>query len=202
MTDRKRPTGEDPFAEIARGLEGLMGQFGSVLGEAMSRLGEGEGSASHHSRVFDTGSGPVRAEIGLRVRGLGADLPAGTFRARTAPATGDRAQSAPPEAASDTAPSNDPDAPRTIVLSGYVDRGGWTLAADLPGVDPEDVRLDLRDRTLHVVTTGPRRYQGSADLPAGIDTATMTVTVRNGVLSVRFPTMGDTPESSETGPLA
>jgi hypothetical protein len=179
MTNRKRPSGEDPFAEISRGLEGLMGQFGAALGEAMSRLGEGEGTASHHSRVFDTGKGPVRAEVGLRVRGLGADIPAASFRTR--PAAAAPAPSAPPQ---------DTSGARTVDLTGFADRGGWTFAADLPGVGPDDLAVEVRGSTLHLTTTGPRRYQGQADLPEGIDPAAMTVTVRNGVLSVSFPPHG------------
>jgi HSP20 family molecular chaperone IbpA len=185
MTDRKRPVGDDPLAEIARGLEGLMGQFGAALGEAMSRLGEGEGSASHHSRVFDTGKGPVRAEIGLRVRGLGQDLPGTGFRTRPARAARPDAE-AMAEAASPAAPAG-PDPARDVVLTGYPDRGGWTLAADLPGVGPEDVAIDLQDGALHLTTRGARPYRGRAELPPGIDTARMTVTVRNGVLAVMFP---------------
>lgn len=192
MNDRKRPAGDDPLAEIARGLEGLMGQFGAALGEAISRLGEGEGSASHHSRVFDTGKGPVRAEIGLRVRGVGADVPGAGFRTRPARAV-------PPEAdvitgaASPVTPGGR-DAGREVVLTGYADRGGWTFAADLPGVGPEDVVIDLKDGALHLSTRGARLYVGRADLPPSIDPAQMTVTMRNGVLAVTFPGTGGTSE--------
>lgn len=194
MTDRKQRTDDDPLAEIARGLEGLMGQFGAALGEAMSRLGEGEGSESRHSRVFDTGKGPVRAEIGLRVRGLGDAGPADGFRPRTRrPAQpGPASASSGPAAAKATgtdAAADDP--PRSVVLTGYADRGGWTLAADLPGVEPEDVGLSVTGGTLHLTTGGARRYRGSADLPPGLDTGAMTMTLRNGILSVRFPPAAD-----------
>jgi HSP20 family molecular chaperone IbpA len=147
----------------------------------MSRLGEGEGSASHHSRVFDTGKGPVRAEIGLRVRGLGQDLPGARFRTRPA-----RAADPAPDSAGSA-----PDPEREVVLTGYPDRGGWTLAADLPGVGPEDVSVDVQDGVLDLTTRGPRRYRGRATLPPGIDPARMTVTVRNGVLAVTFPPAGE-----------
>jgi hypothetical protein len=187
MTDRKRPAGDDPLTEIARGLEGLMGQFGAALGEAMSRLGEGEGSASHHSRVFETGKGPVRAEIGLRVRGLGQDIPRAGFRVRPAPAAAPAAESAAPPGEAG------PDPVRDVTLTGYPDRGGWTVAADLPGVGPEDVVIDVRDGALHLTTRSGRLYRGTAALPPGIDEASMTVTLRNGVLAVTFPASGGAP---------
>jgi HSP20 family molecular chaperone IbpA len=183
MTERKRPAEDDPLSEIARGLEGLMGQFGAALGEAMSRLGEGQGSASSHSRVFDTGKGPVRAEIGLRVRGLGAEVPGEGFRPRT--------RRPDPAAAPEPAPAEG-DTPRSVTLTGYADRGGWTLAADLPGVEPDDVQLSVTDATLHLSTRGSRTYRGSAALPPGLDTAAMTMTLRNGILAVYFPAAGGT----------
>jgi len=85
----------------------------------------------------------------------------------------------------------------------YTDRDAATVTAELPGVDPEDLDITVRDRTL--VLRGERKapqvgddvdwlrqervfgqFTRSVDLPFAVDPEKVEATYRDGVLNVRL----------------
>lgn len=82
--------------------------------------------------------------------------------------------------------------------------GEFVLRADLPGLTEDDVTIEVKDNVLTI--SGERdsgyersgtgfyraerahgRFLRSLDLPAGVDTASVTAAFENGVLEVRIP---------------
>jgi HSP20 family protein len=83
-------------------------------------------------------------------------------------------------------------------------KDAFVLRADLPGLRPEDVKIELENRVLSV--SGERRAEHASEdagyrrversfgafrrtltLPAGVDPATITAAFDNGVLTVTVP---------------
>lgn len=65
--------------------------------------------------------------------------------------------------------------------------GGETMViAELPGITEESVRLDMKGTTL-IIDAGDadNHYHTTAEVP-GVDSATMTKSLKNGVLEVTF----------------
>jgi HSP20 family protein len=61
------------------------------------------------------------------------------------------------------------------------------VVAEMPGVDQEDVHLDLRDDVLAIsAERGAMKYQKEVMLPTGFAEAKMSYTCRNGMLEVKF----------------
>ena len=85
----------------------------------------------------------------------------------------------------------------------------FVVEADLPGVRPEDVAIDLRGRNLRITgqyarseqtegeqgTTGRRsgRFDYRVTLPAEIDADSCSAELENGVLRLRLPKVAPTP---------
>lgn len=65
------------------------------------------------------------------------------------------------------------------------DKDSICITSELPGVEKEDVELDLNDNKLEIkVNTEGRKYHKSIDLPDNIDPDTVKATYKNGVLDV------------------
>jgi len=59
--------------------------------------------------------------------------------------------------------------------------------AEMPGVNQEDIKLDLKEDILELsAQTGDRKYRKEILLPAKVKTETMTSSYSNGILEVRI----------------
>ena len=64
--------------------------------------------------------------------------------------------------------------------------GEVLVLGELPGISGDQVRLDPGEGVLRIAATdGERMYVGRAEIPP-VDPASMTTSMRNGVLEVRF----------------
>lgn len=61
------------------------------------------------------------------------------------------------------------------------------IVADMPGVDEEDIRVDLKDDILQIsAKTDDKKYQKEILLKNSFTKDRMTRTYKNGVLKIRF----------------
>ena len=89
-------------------------------------------------------------------------------------------------------------------VEGWIEDGTYVIQLALPGVDPKDVQVSLRDNVLTVKgerkanqdTTGKDyfvrevaygAFQRSFELPEGVDSAQVEAKHANGMLEVRVP---------------
>ena len=176
---REKP--KDILEEIDLRLNGVLGELGRALGEAISKLEDGGGEV-RHSQSFQTSRGPMRAEAGIRVRMGGMDpgdaessspepQPINTPRPRedtTAPATGSE--------------------PRDIAATIIDGETTWSLTAELPGVSKNQLAIDVGDGALTIEARGAgRHYQGQFDLPKMVSEDDLVVTLNNGILDITVP---------------
>lgn len=177
MTD-KRKTFRDAAAEIDIRLGDLLGELGTALQEAANRVHEaGEGEVRRES-TWQTGSGPVRASAGIRIRTLGAGDGGATPKTDRDPGRPvNRDTPKQPEAAEPPA--------RPISATILDEPSHWTLVADLPGITADDVALSQGEEGLVVDAVGrARRFRGSFPLPDDIAVDALTVSMRNGILEL------------------
>lgn len=179
--DKPRKPGGDPLGEFAAGFGGLMNALGAAISEISERLDVGETGEVRRSFEVDTGKGPVRAEAGVRIRfadaaGRGEERSGRPF-ARPVNAPAPAAKQAPAGAGQGRAV-------RPLDFDILEDAETWRLTADIPGVEADEITLDVVDGRLVIETTGPRRYRGSADLPAGVLREDIGLTLRNGILEL------------------
>ncbi len=67
------------------------------------------------------------------------------------------------------------------------DAGSFVITAEIPGVGPEDVRLNVFGSTLTIsAEKGIRKYRKEITLPSYANIETMLHACRDGVLEVRF----------------
>ncbi|MEM7520418.1 MAG: Hsp20/alpha crystallin family protein [Pseudomonadota bacterium] len=175
MSSKKEGGFEKITQEIDLRLDGLFGELGSAITEALGRLDEG---ASEVRRFQDiqTPRGPVRAEAGIRVRMGGAAFSA------------DSAEEVDPKPKGhSTKPTPAPEAPKAIKIAATELREPdfWSLSADLPGVAEDDLRLDFADGALKIrASTRQRVYEGTFALPRGVSEETVEVSLVNGILDL------------------
>ena len=80
-----------------------------------------------------------------------------------------------------------PRAPVDDVQIDMFDEGGEMLVVvELPGVQPEQIRVDVQDDILEITTTGAPRYARELLLPALADPASLRWTYRTGILEIRL----------------
>ena len=60
------------------------------------------------------------------------------------------------------------------------------IAAELPGVGEDEIRIEIQDDVLSLETTGERKYAKEILLPAAVDAATLQQTYKNGILELRL----------------
>lgn len=58
------------------------------------------------------------------------------------------------------------------------------IVAELPGVDKEQIKLDIANGKLQISVEGDRKYFKSVDLPAKVDPDQTKATYKNGILEV------------------
>lgn len=169
MTGRDRK-GRDAFREIDLRLDGFLGDLGAALGEMLTRLDDGSGGEVRRTHSFETPRGTVRTEAGIRVRMGGFDVKAGPERADPAP---------PPK------PAPTPDDIRPIQAEILDSDGHWSLVAELPGISPEGLTLEVGPGSLCIEARSvTRRYRGEVPLPKGLGRDDLAVSLQNGVLEI------------------
>ena len=60
------------------------------------------------------------------------------------------------------------------------------VAAELPGVGEEEIRVEIQDDVLSLETTGEHKYAKEILLSAPVDTANMQKSYKNGILELRL----------------
>lgn len=151
-------TGAEGFREIASRLTDLFGGLKSALDSAAERSGRSDIK-------------PFEAQMRWRVRAGGIDLGAEDLEA-----------AAPRRQAGAATP-----AARAMTIDVFDEIGFVLVMAELPGVKPEDVSLDVTSTAVQIHATGPRRFSGEAALPAGVDpNAKPEVHIANGMLEARL----------------
>ena len=60
------------------------------------------------------------------------------------------------------------------------------VVAELPGVDEDDIQIEVQDDILSLSATGERKYVKEVLLPSLVDADTMETTYHNGILEVRL----------------
>jgi len=60
------------------------------------------------------------------------------------------------------------------------------VVGELPGVDEEEIHIEVQDDILSLETTGERKYAKEILLPEAVDAATLRKTYRNGILELRL----------------
>lgn len=59
------------------------------------------------------------------------------------------------------------------------------IVAEMPGIEPNDLRVDLSGRTLTLSAERPdRKYRKSVDVPEGIQRERLSVSCKNGIIEV------------------
>ena len=80
-----------------------------------------------------------------------------------------------------------PRAPVDDVQLDIFDEGREMLVVvELPGVQPEHIRVDVQDDILEITTSGAPRYTRELLLPALADPASLRWTYRTGILEIRL----------------
>jgi HSP20 family protein len=72
---------------------------------------------------------------------------------------------------------------------------GWTVAVPMPGIDPQDVKLEVAGNTLSIRADAPRdqkdspvaRFEQSLTVPQFVDLEKLTATHRHGMLRLALP---------------
>jgi len=177
MTGKKKDP-KEVVSQIEHNLGGLLGALGDALGDMVNKLEDGAGGSVNRDMTIDTEKGPLRAHAGIRVRmgGLSGSDSENATSAPPKPVNPDRAK---PTA---RAPSE-----RPLSYELLEDGTGWILTADMPGVTSDEIDLRAKDDVLHVTTTGKRRYAAAITLGPGLDTAKITRSLRNGILTLEIP---------------
>ncbi|MEM8539119.1 MAG: Hsp20/alpha crystallin family protein [Pseudomonadota bacterium] len=180
----KKKDFEDAKAQIEANLGGLFGALGDAIGEMVTRLEDGKSGAVERNLSFDTDKGPVRAQAGVRLRMGGLDV--GTTGTDSQPAP---KPINPQRKRTASAPAAQPQE-RPLAYDLLSDEDGWTLTADVPGVDADDLKLDQVESTLRITTGGARAYRADVALDGPFDLADVTTTLRNGILTLHIPKGG------------
>ena len=78
--------------------------------------------------------------------------------------------------------------PLVDVLS---DKKEVVIIAELPGVEKEDIKLEVTESTLKIIVDTPQRsYYKELDLPAEVQNNSVQTSYKNGVLEVRLKKTG------------
>lgn len=184
MTKDRKTRLDQAGEDLTLRLDGLLGQLGTALSEALTRLEE-QGDV-HHEATIDGPRGPIRASTGIRIRTLGASVPGGTARRPDRPVNAARRGEG--DTSGTAAPARDPAPPvRPITATILTEGRDWRLIAELPGVAADDVALTEDAGALLIrAETGARRFEGRFALPDGARAEDLSRQMRNGILELAW----------------
>lgn len=61
------------------------------------------------------------------------------------------------------------------------------IIGDMPGVNKEDIKYELKEKTLRIYTEAGRKYEKEIELPAMVNTKEIKLSYKNGVLELNLP---------------
>ncbi len=161
----------------ARATGDLSTRIGAALDNLASMLENlGIGEAGHAARTLDLPLGPDgktgRAVFGYTIRtgldGLKAE------RFGHAPPSGNKTETAAAPPA------------RAPITDLFEEQGTLRIVAELPGAAPDDLRCKTDGHTLTIETTAEPRYAKTLALPKRVIPDSLSHTLANGILEVRF----------------
>ena len=169
MTERKK-TGREEGVQVDFGMGGLFKGIGNLIDLVSEMIEEGESEVSRRGEFKVKGLDQARGVYGFNVRmGLGGTPTVEHFG-------NVRATDEGPVVAEEREP-----------LVDVFDEGDVILVvAELPGVQEDDVQIEVRDDILSLSTTGERKYAKELLLPSLVEPEAMEATCRNGILEVRL----------------
>jgi len=169
MTEKKR-TRQEEGVRVDFGLGGLFKGIGNFIDLLSEMVEEGEEEVSRTGEFKVKGLDQARGVYGFNVRmGLGGTPTVEHFG-------NIRATDEGPVVAEEREP-----------LVDVFDEGELILVvAELPGVDKDDVQIEVQDDILSLSATGERKYVKELLLPSLVDADTMETTYHNGILEVRL----------------
>jgi len=169
MTDKKRARREKG-AQVDFGLGGLFKGIGNFIDLLSEMVEEGEEEVSRTGEFKVKGLDQARGVYGFSVRmGLGGTPTVEHFG-------NIRATDEGPVVAEEREP-----------LVDVFDEGELILVvAELPGVDKDDVQIEVQEDILSLSTTGERKYTKELLLPSLVDADTIETSYHNGILEVRL----------------
>ncbi|WP_370400187.1 Hsp20/alpha crystallin family protein [Sulfitobacter sp. JB4-11] len=179
MNDKRRdPFGQKP-QDIETGLGNLFDALNQAVGQIATKLEDGKSGTISRDHIFETEKGPMRAHAGIRLRMGGIDV-GGESPSTPQPVNRKKTPPAPPR------PQQQPSAiPLQYDL--FEDSGAWVLTADMPGVSRKDITLSQDGTDLVVQTSADRKYHARINLADPFDPDRITVSLRNGILSLNIP---------------
>ncbi len=171
----KRKTGREEGGQVDFGLGGLFKGVGSLIDLISEMVEEGESEVSRHGEFTIKDLDQARGVYGFSVRmGLGGTPTVEHFGNIRATDEG------PVVVAEEREP-----------LVDVFDEGELILVvAEMPGVDRDDIQIEIQDDILALLTRGERKYAKEILLPSPVDADTMETTYRNGILEVRLRKVG------------
>jgi hypothetical protein len=172
MSDEAKKKFRKATEAIDLNLGGLLGNLGAVLGEAVQKLTEAGEAAVDKIDEVQSGKGPIRTHAGVRVRvgGLASSGPKSVNPGRP------RETAAPPPKTATV--------PRALDCEVIEDGTGWMITAEMPGVAPAEVALEVDGTRLLIRSTGARRYEGGITLPAPCPVEAISQSLVNGILTL------------------
>ncbi len=165
---KRKPAGDNRFSRILGGLTDIAEKLNEISekGESLSKTGE---------FTFPSKEGGVKGVYGFTLKtGLGDK----DDQIRVEPFGNIRKDKKTGEAV--VQEIHEP------LIDVFEDEYGTTLIAEMPGVGPEDIRIDVQDDVLTVFAKkGEKKYRKEILLHHGISEERIKVTCNNGIVTIR-----------------
>ncbi|WP_203076561.1 Hsp20/alpha crystallin family protein [Falsiroseomonas ponticola] len=158
------------MSEQARGDRPAIDPVASITGmmEGLKGLAEGLGKLAEQAKGAE---GEPKVSFGYSIRTLDGAISGGSARREAAPET--------------VAP-----AAREPLVDVFEEAEAILVVAELPGVAPEGIAVELRGEALAITGSGRQRYHRLVPLPCAVRAEGMSHALRNGILEVRIPRAG------------
>ncbi|MEM8657580.1 MAG: Hsp20/alpha crystallin family protein [Pseudomonadota bacterium] len=163
----------DQMQDINSGLTSLLGALGDTLNQVVQTAESLSDQEVAREHVIQTPNGPIKARAGVHIRMGGLAGQTSTDR-----------DPAEPVKAAKPKPKDETRAPLVDI---YENAGEWMLTAEMPGVALDDVSLRIEGQTLHVETSGSRKYATEVAAPVGLTVDQLEISLTNGILELRRP---------------
>jgi HSP20 family protein len=170
MPEDKRPESEKAQIHFDLGLGGIFKGLGDLLDvlSEMSEAGEEETTRSGEFRVKGLGE-KARGVYGFTIRtGIGGIPQVQRF--------GNIRSSKEGAVVAEV---------REPLVDVFEEEEEIVVAAELPGVNEDEVSIEIEDDILSLKTTGERKYEKEILLPAAVDAESLRKTFKNGILELR-----------------
>ncbi len=172
----------DEAAGPKKGLGGLMIGLANLL-EKLNQVAEQGGEVA---RTFEIergntarGDKPVKGVVGFTIRTMGEGGEGGES-VKVEPFGNVRHNEVTGESVVDEV--------REPLVDVFDEDQRLLIVAEMPGVDPNDVRLDLEEGTLTLSgERGELRYRKELAVPPGLSRDKLTLAVKNGIVQIEVP---------------